>query len=660
MGALNPLFLLAGAAVAVPLFLHLFQRHQARRLSFPALRYLERTEREHARRIRFRQLLLLMVRVAVLLVVVGAGARLFVQGRGAAHPPTAVVLILDNSMSAGRVVGGERVLDRLEAVALATLELANPEDRFWVLRAGEPWAPVAPLTPGEAQDRVRDTEVSAARGDLTAALRRAAGLLAASPLPAREIHLISDLQRTAFDPSADAPAGDLPVTVWAGEDARAPNRGLGRVLVGGGLPPLQGERTQLTVETSPGAEGDSTELPVRVVMDGRVRGAATVPLGSAAAVPLPPVPGGWVTGWVETDPDDLRADDRHAFAFQARPAPVVAVAGDPGRFAADALAVLEQAGRLRAAAPGRADVLLAVEGAGLERRDVTAAVVVPPTDATLLPALNRRLTAAGIPWQYERFDGSGEAPLQGPRLPDALEGTSVSRRYRLAAAGTVVAPTTLARVGDAAWAVETIDASGRRVLLLGSALDDASSTLPTSAAMVRFVDWAASDWAGVGGGSAGRIAGEPLDAPRAATRVRLPSGQETDIDGTRMVRETGQAGFYTFLAGDTVVSVVAVNPDPAESDLAALAEAAVPRAVSRDIVPVRRADAWGRAVFRERQGPELWRPLVLLALALLVTESLLAAAGRTRRVRGTPPPVGAAPAAAPSSTPPAPVGHGAD
>ena len=47
MGALNPLFLLAGAAVAVPLFLHLFQRQEARRVAFPALRYLERTEREH-------------------------------------------------------------------------------------------------------------------------------------------------------------------------------------------------------------------------------------------------------------------------------------------------------------------------------------------------------------------------------------------------------------------------------------------------------------------------------------------------------------------------------------------------------------------------------------------------------------------------------------
>ena len=76
MGALNPIFLVAGLAIGVPIFLHLFQRHQTRRVSFPALRYLERTEREHARQIRLRQLLLLVARVTALLLIVGAGARL--------------------------------------------------------------------------------------------------------------------------------------------------------------------------------------------------------------------------------------------------------------------------------------------------------------------------------------------------------------------------------------------------------------------------------------------------------------------------------------------------------------------------------------------------------------------------------------------------------
>jgi hypothetical protein len=51
------------------------------------------------------------------------------------------------------------------------------------------------------------------------------------------------------------------------------------------------------------------------------------------------------------------------------------------------------------------------------------------------------------------------------------------------------------------------------------------------------------------------------------------------------------------------------------------------------VTVVNREGAWGRAVFRARQGPELWWGLVALALALLLGESALAAAGPTSRRR---------------------------
>ena len=284
MGALSPLFLVAAISVGVPLWLHLFHRHQARRISFPALRYLERTERDHARKIRLRQLLLLLARMAVLLVVVGAGARLFLRGRGAAHPPTAVVIVLDNSMSSGLVVGEGRTLDRLKALALTTIDAATPDDRIWVLRAGEPWVPAVPGGPVEARAAVEATEVSAGAGDLGSALRRATELLATSSLAVREIHLLSDLQATGFEHSENATADEIPLVAWSSEVAPPPNRSIAAVVLGGGLPPLQGQRSELAVRAGPAAAGDTTSLPVRVVVDGRIRGAASVPPASATAV----------------------------------------------------------------------------------------------------------------------------------------------------------------------------------------------------------------------------------------------------------------------------------------------------------------------------------------------------------------------------------------
>jgi hypothetical protein len=630
MGALNPLFLLAAVAAAVPIILHLFQRQETRRFRFPALRYLERTEREHAREIRIRQLLLLLTRIAVLLLVVGAGARLLIAGRSGAHAPTAVVILLDNSLSSGLVVGETRVLDDLKALALQTLDGASADDRFWVIRAGEPWLPAIAGGASEARAAVVETAASAAAGDLTAALTRAAELLRTAELEEREIHLLSDLQGTAFELPGAEPAGDIPVVVSAPDVEPVENRALVALLVGGGLPPVEGQRAELTVRALD-VGPDTTRFPVRLVLDERIRGAGALSSGAETVIALPASGSGWVQGYVDADPDALRADDRRYFAYRSRRAPALAVAGSPPLFVSEAVGVLEASSRLRPSEPAQAELLVAQDGAGLDLRGAsTASLVIPPDDPTLLPALNRRLGDAGIPFRYEPHAGAGEAQLAGESLPEALVGVRVLRW--LALVGTVeggAASRSLAEVAGEPWAVEGTDASGRRYLLLASPLVASASTLPVSAGMVRFVDWAATQWAGIGS-VPDHEAGAYVAAPAAATHARFPSGHEVEIDGTRTVRGTSEAGLYTFLAADTVVSVMALNTPPAESELARLARRDFRSAIGRAVTTVDEADDWPRSVYRSRVGPEIWRPLLLAALLLLFAESFLATSGRGR------------------------------
>jgi hypothetical protein len=628
MGALNPLFLAAAVAVAVPIFLHLFQRHETRRYSFPALRYLERTEKEHARRIKLRQLLLLLTRVAILLLLVGAGARLIFAGRGASHPPTAVAIILDNSLSSGLVVGETRVLDELKALARAALGQATDEDRFWVIRAGEPWLPAIPGGAPEARAAVDATEASDGEGDLTAALERAVELLQTSDLLQREIHLLSDMQRTGFVVPGGAPAGGAAVVAWAGEASSANNRALTAVLVGGGLPPLEGQRTALTVRALEG-DGDSTRWAVRVVLDGRVRAAGEVGAGAEASIALPPTVTGWVTGYADADPDALRADDRRFFAYRSRGAPAVSVSGAPSLFVAQAIGVLERSGRIAIARPSTAELLVASEGLDLEvRGERTSVLVVPPDDVTLLPALNRRLAEAGIGWRYQPRASVGEGEIGGESVPEALAGVRVARWYAMERADDRTTPTqTIAEVAGDPWALGGTDANGRRYLLLASPLTSDATTLPVSTGMVRFIDWVATEWAGSGGAIEYTV-GDHVAAPPAATHVRFPSGREMEIDGTRTVRGTGEAGTYEFLEADTAVLIVALNPPPSESRLARLDDAEIESAIGPEVTVVESTNDWTREAYRSRRGPELWWPLLLAACLLLITESIVATAGR--------------------------------
>src|SRR5688500_3171529 len=215
MGFLNPLWLLLGAAVAVPLILHLLQRHQGPRVIFPAMRYLRRAEREHARRIKLRQLLLLLLRVAALVLVALAAARPFLRSGGSGHEPTAVVIILDNSMSSGLVSGDRRVLDELKDRALETIARAGPDDRFWLLRAGAPWEPALPGDALMTASRIRSTQPTAASADIVASVERARSILEqGAGGRAREIQVLSDLQLGNLRGQSKANDDKTALIVW--------------------------------------------------------------------------------------------------------------------------------------------------------------------------------------------------------------------------------------------------------------------------------------------------------------------------------------------------------------------------------------------------------------------------------------------------------------
>jgi hypothetical protein len=394
------------------------------------------------------------------------------------------------------------------------------------------------------------------------------------------------------------------------------------------LPPVEGQRAELTV-TALDTGLDTTRFPVRLVLDDRIRGAGTLSSGAETVIALPPVGTGWVRGYVDADPDPLRADDRRWFAYRSRPAPTVALGGSPPVFVTEAAGVLEGSSRLRPSPPGLAELLVAQDGIGLDQRGPeTATLVLPPEDATLLPALNRRLADGGIPWRYEPRGGGGDATLEGASLPGALAGVRVQRWLSLV--GTVEGGGGSRTLADAAgdpWAVEGTDPGGRRYLLLASPLTAVASTLPVSSAMVRFLDWVAGQWAGPGS-TPDFDAGDYVPAPAGATQVRFPSGREVEIDGTGTVRGTSEAGVYTFLAADSVVGLVALNPPPAESRLEPLDRAEQRSAIGRTITRVEEAEDWPREVYRSRVGPEVWWPLLLGALLLLLLESLLASSGR--------------------------------
>jgi len=586
---LHPLALLGLAAAAIPALLHLLQRRVPPEIDFPAVRYLSAAERESARRLKLRHLLLLILRTALIVVIVLAAARPLVPLRGGgAHQPTAAVIILDNSPSSGAIVDGGSVLDRLRVAARASLSHATSADRLWlmlcdgVLRGGTREALLATI------DSTRPGWV---RLDLVEALERSARTVNAQPLTGREVHVFSDLQRTALATGrADVPNG---VRVLALAPGRAvSNRGIAGVTVSEGA---------AVVELSGAVIDRGTPQPVPVTVrigaggerGGRgeiaARGLATTDHASpgahaAVTVSLPPrslTPGWWI-GDASLEPDELRADDRRPFAWRVAPPARVTATPGAGSFVVAALAVLLDGRRIR---DGR-DVIL---NGGDAPIGGSRAIVLPPADPALLGQANRALAARGTPWHWAQLGTPG--PIRSAAVP-LLNDVAVTRRYRLESPESEqAAEAVLATINGDPWLVRTGD-----VVLLGSRLDTSWTALPAAPGFVPFID-------------------------ALVNRIVAGEADVTTAEGAPRVE-------FRMRGTDTIGATV-YGPDARESDVTPATAAVIATALGgRDRVDVLSADRLAVERFSGRRRADASGILIVLALLLAAAE--LGVATRTR------------------------------
>src|SRR5512136_1146341 len=104
-GFLNSTALFAAVAALIPLIIHLFSRRRVKVVEFSSVRHLKAMQKRQVRRLKIRQLLLLILRMLIILAVVLAFARPTTKsGSVGAHASVTAVILFDNSASMGRYV----------------------------------------------------------------------------------------------------------------------------------------------------------------------------------------------------------------------------------------------------------------------------------------------------------------------------------------------------------------------------------------------------------------------------------------------------------------------------------------------------------------------------------------------------------------------------
>src|SRR5688572_29324222 len=181
IGFLHPWVLAGLAAAAVPILLHLLARREPPTVVFPAVRYLVSTTREHQRRLKLQNWLLLLLRTLLIAILVMAAAGPTVPLKGVpGHVPSALVLIVDNSPSSGTMAGGSPQLAQLVAAGRNILARATPDDALWLIAAdGIPRRGEAPAL----RELIDHLTVSPRRVELGEAISLAEEVLAGETRP---------------------------------------------------------------------------------------------------------------------------------------------------------------------------------------------------------------------------------------------------------------------------------------------------------------------------------------------------------------------------------------------------------------------------------------------------------------------------------------------
>jgi len=202
---LNSSILFLAAAASLPFLIHLFTRSKSKIISFSTLQFLKELQHQKIRRVKIRQILLLILRTLIILLLVLAFARPVIRpGSSSAvesNAKTTAAIVLDNSFSMRSPHNGTTLFDVARRSAKRILQTLRPGDEVFLVTTTDTLLQISkrPFHDFDIfQKEIDRTKIDFRPTNLSAALSLANRLLLSSKNINKEVYILSDLQKTAF------------------------------------------------------------------------------------------------------------------------------------------------------------------------------------------------------------------------------------------------------------------------------------------------------------------------------------------------------------------------------------------------------------------------------------------------------------------------------
>lgn len=200
MTFLNPAVLFGLMASAIPVVLHFLNLRKLKKIEFSTLAFLKELQKTKIKRIKLKQWLLLLLRIAIIILLVMAFARPTVKNftvGSSSAAKTSAVIILDNTFSMSVVTEKGSYFNQAKQTAKNLLANFQDGDEITLLPAGGisnaldiPTTNFKQLT-----QKLDDLHISFASKTLNEAVVKAAQILYQSKNFNKEIYILTDLQK---------------------------------------------------------------------------------------------------------------------------------------------------------------------------------------------------------------------------------------------------------------------------------------------------------------------------------------------------------------------------------------------------------------------------------------------------------------------------------
>lgn len=203
MTFLNPAILWALLAVSVPILIHIFNLRKTRKIEFSTLMFLREIQQTQYKKIKLKQLLILLCRIGFITLLVISFSKPYAEGYLGKETSSSLLIIIDNSFSMEALEkNGTRLSSGIQKIRELIQSLNDDDEIYFTTTSSlNNTKNLKPYRKYEIEDLLNDIRFSQISRNIDEIIHYSSVILNNALNDRKEVFLVTDLQQHFYRPS---------------------------------------------------------------------------------------------------------------------------------------------------------------------------------------------------------------------------------------------------------------------------------------------------------------------------------------------------------------------------------------------------------------------------------------------------------------------------